>query len=229
MRDMPQLLIFDMDGTLFDTEPISYIAWKAVCAKYGYTLSEKVFYQLLGMDNRRLCQILQAHFGPEFPYEVICREKMAYQLQYYRDHTIPGKPGLTACLHFAAAHDIHCAVASSSPPEVIRYLLEKNRVRSYFQIIQSGEDVAHGKPAPDVFLAVCCQLRIAPDRALVIEDSQNGILAAAAAGIPAVWIPDLIELSESAAAKTWRKCTSLAEIPTVLMGRTDSREVSICL
>ena len=210
---IPAIYIFDMDGTLFDTEPISYTAWQAVCRPRGYEIPETLFRSVIGMDNRRIIQLFSEFFGKDFPYEEIWKEKTAYQLEYYHTHPVPCKPGLMQCLEFAKTQGIQCAVASSSPRSQIEYLLEKANIASYFQIVQSGEDVVHGKPAPDIFLLVCQQAGVAPLNALVLEDSQNGILAADAAHIPSIWIPDLVQIAPEVQQKAWRICHSLADVP----------------
>ena len=210
---LPALFIFDMDGTMFDTEPISYTAWQAVCRPRGYEIPETLFRSVIGMDNRRIIQLFSDFFGKDFPYEEIWKEKTAYQLQYYHTHSIPCKPGLMSCLEFAKAHGIPCAVASSSPSAQIDYLLYKTGIAPYFQIVQSGEDVVHGKPAPDIFLLVCQKAGVVPETAFVLEDSQNGILAADAAHIPSVGIPDLVQIAPEVQQKARRTCPSLAEVP----------------
>lgn len=212
---IPAICIFDMDGTLFDTEPISYTAWQAVCRPRGYEIPETLFRSVIGMDNRRIIQLFSEFFGKDFPYEEIWKEKTAYQLEYYHTHPVPCKPGLMQCLEFAKTQGIQCAVASSSPRSQIEYLLEKATIAPYFQIVQSGEDVVHGKPAPDIFLLVCQRAGIAPENALVLEDSQNGILAADAAHIPSIWIPDLVQIAPEVQQKAWRICHSLADVPAL--------------
>lgn len=209
---IPAAFIFDMDGTMFDTEPISYKAWQAVCLPRGYDIPESLFRRVLGMDNRRIIQMFSEFFGRDFPYQEIWKEKTAYQLEYYHTHPVPCKPGLMPCLEFVKASGIQCAVASSSPRSQIEYLLEKANIAPYFQIVQSGEEVAHGKPAPDIFLLVCQKAGIMPAQALVLEDSQNGILAADAAHIPSIWIPDLVQIAPKVQQKAWKICRSLAEV-----------------
>ena len=114
-----KLLIFDMDGTMFDTEPISYRCWRDVSARYGFDLDRQVFDHMLGRDNRRIRAICDDAFGPSYPYDAICREKVALQLDYYRTHDIPVKPGLLQVLHYAREAGMACAVASSSPRALI--------------------------------------------------------------------------------------------------------------
>ena len=214
--DIRKAIVFDMDGTMFDTEPISYHCWRDVSARHGFDLDRSVFNRMLGRDNLRIRAICDDAFGLDYPYDDICREKVALQLEYYRSHAIPIKPGLLHVLHYAREEGIACAVASSSPRTLIEYLLDKTGVAPFFSVVQSGEEVSHGKPDPDVFLLACDKAQVSPAEALVLEDSESGILAAYAAGIPSIWIPDLITIPPNVQALAWRCCHSLEEVPGLL-------------
>lgn len=209
------LFIFDMDGTMFDTEPISQHCWQVICKRYGYTLPPQIFRQFLGMNVESIRKICVENFGSDFPYDDIERDKKAYQLEYYHTHDIPVKPGLQDLLDYAKGEGIPCAVASSSALSLITYLLEKTGVASYFSIVQSGATIPNGKPAPDIFLMVCKEAGVQPANALVLEDSMNGVLAGHNAGIPTIWIPDMIRIPDDVAAYA-EECNTLADITALL-------------
>ncbi len=216
-----KLFIFDMDGTLFDTEPISYRIWNEVCGEYGYELPKSLFCSIVGLDNRRISDVFCDYFGDRFPYSEIRSKKVARQLQYYEDNDIPVKQGVRDLLAYAVKEGILCAVASSSPAAQIHMLLNKTCLNSYFSLVQSGENVPCGKPAPDIFLETCRKAGVQPQEALVLEDSGNGILAAAAAHIRAVLVPDAAEVSADIARLAWRQCSTLAEVPQLLQNGCD--------
>jgi HAD superfamily hydrolase (TIGR01509 family) len=218
LMKLPKLFIFDMDGTMFDTEPISYMSWRNICKHYGYDFLQEDFYKILGQDNHRAAALFTSVFGSDFPYEKIAREKVAYQLAYYKTHDIPVKPGLQELLGFARSKGSMCAVASSSPQSLIEYLLAKQGLTAYYQIVQSGEDVLHGKPAPDIFLTVCQKAGVTPEASLVLEDSASGIQASQAAHIPSVWIRDMVDIPAEVARLAWRKCKSLSEVSSMWEG-----------
>lgn len=132
-------LIFDMDGTMFDTEPISYRFWREISARYGYDLDRTVFDQMLGRDDLRIKPLCEAAFGPDYPYEKVVQEKVAAQMEYYKSHDIPFKPGLNQILEYARKEGLICAVASSSPREMIEYLLERNGLASFFRSSRVGK------------------------------------------------------------------------------------------
>ena len=90
-------------------------------------------------------------------------------------------------------------------------MLNKAGLREYFSHLQSGESIKRGKPYPDIFLAVCKHFAVKPQDALVFEDSENGLKAAEAGGIPAILVPDLAVIGESVAHKALYICDSLIE------------------
>lgn len=218
--DRRKALIFDMDGTMFDTEPIFYRFWREISARYGYDLDRTVYDKMAGRDNVRTRFVCEEAFGPDYPYDKVCQEEVALQMDYYRHHDIPFKPGLCQLLDYARKEGLACAVASSSPRSMIEYLLERKGIASFFDVVQSGEEVPHGKPDPDIFLIACEKLGVLPETALVMEDSENGILAAHRAGIPSIWIPDMVEIDKEVQAMAWHICQSLAEVPDLLEKNT---------
>lgn len=214
--DRRKLFVFDLDGTMFDSELISYQCWRDVSARYGFHMGRDVFDLMLGRDNLRVRSTCENAFGPTYPYDKVCKEKIELQLEYYKTHDIPVKPGLSHILQYARKEGIICAVASSSPRKLIEYLLKKTDIDSFFTVVQSGEEAVHGKPEPDIFLMACDKAHITPEEALVLEDSESGILAAHAAGIPSVWIPDLVTIPENVQRLAWNCCQSLDEVPDLL-------------
>ncbi len=212
----PDLFIFDMDGLMFDTERISVPCWRAAGKKYGITLSDSFFDRIFGMNDRQIKEVFLQTFGRDFPYEAMHTEKAAAQLAIYEQSGAPLEPGLRECLDYAKTAGIACAIASSSSENTVRMLLEKAGLTAYFCLIQSGAELAHSKPAPDIFQRVCAQLHVMPAAALVFEDSANGLLAARAAGIPAIWVPDLVRVPAAVAASAWHTCQTLGEVPALI-------------
>lgn len=212
----PELFIFDMDGLMFDTERISVPCWRAIGRKYGIDMEDSFFDTIFGMNNAKIKEIFLQTHGADFPYDAFHDEKKAMQLAIYHEKGAPAEPGLQECLDYARQEGIRCAVASSSAEETVRLLLHKAGLESYFCHIQSGDAMAHSKPAPDIFLAVCRTLGVRPERALVLEDSGNGLKAAAAAHIPSIWVPDLVRVEPAVAATAWHTCQTLAGVPPLI-------------
>ena len=206
-----KLFIFDMDGTLFDTEPISAQIWKEVAKEKGYTIPEGVLQGVIGMSYAGGKEVFLQEIGEDFPFESLCAEKIRRQNEWYNTHSVPVKSGVKEILNYAKRRGISCAVASSSPLIQIEILLNKTGLREYFSYLQSGETVKRGKPYPDIFLAVCRHFDVKPQDALVFEDSENGLKAAETGGIPVILVPDLAVIDEVIAHKALYICDSLIQ------------------
>lgn len=211
----PELLIFDMDGLMTDTERLQAKYLVMVGKKYGYDIKPSLFDKINGMDNRRIGAVFQEEFGPDFPYEKVYAEKRQLAAADIEANGVPAKPGLRECLEFAKSKGIRCAVASSTPLQRVRHYLGMLGIIPYFALIQSGEDVKRGKPFPDIFLTVCHKLQVEPSRAVVLEDSANGLRAAAAAAIPSIWIPDMVDIPADVKQGIWRQGKTLLDVPSM--------------
>ncbi|MBA0963078.1 HAD family hydrolase, partial [Enterococcus gallinarum] len=126
------------------------------------------------------------------------------------------KPGVIELLDFLEEHRIPKVVASSNQRHIIELLLEKNQLTNYFETIVSAENVKRAKPDPEIFLLAHEYLGTKKQETLVLEDSKNGILAAASAEIPVIMIPDLLAPSEDLQQKTLAVLSSLHEVPGYL-------------
>lgn len=186
-----QCFIFDMDGLIFDTELIFMNQLAVAMAEKGYSLSRRVYEESLGMAGEPLKQLMMSEYGREYPFEEM-GEKSREMVNVIADTVgLPVKPQIRALLKWLKEQGIVCAVASSSQSDVVRHYLEKAELLTYFKEIIGGEMVERSKPEPDIFLLACKKCRAVPEKAVVLEDSENGIRAAYAAGIPSICVPDL--------------------------------------
>ncbi len=172
-----------MDGVLVDTEPLYVQMNKEFLIQHGYIVSEEEYQRYIGISAKLMWQDLKTNAAlSESVDELIALEKMQkYNLLQETDLTvIPGIPDLLSGLKSAGAK---IALASSSMKSNILLILTKTNLLSSFDFIISGEEVAFGKPDPQIFIKVLNHYSIACDDALVVEDSTNGVEAAHAAGI----------------------------------------------
>ena len=132
-------------------------------------------------------------------------------------HGAPTKPGLTSLLDWLEMRAMPRAVATSSGRASADRLLQSAGVRARFEIIVGGDDVANGKPAPDLFLLAADRLGVAPSDCVVLEDSGPGIHAAHRAGMRPILVPDLQQPTDEVQALAYRVCKSLHEAQTILM------------
>ena len=186
--------IFDMDGLLFDTENIYQEIWNELAAENGVTLGADFVGDICGTSGAHMCRVIEKHYGVA-DGSIIMEECMKRVRQKLKVH-VPKKAGAERIVKAFCDKDIRLAVASSSYPEQIESNLKLAGMRGYFDVVVSGKEVKHGKPAPDIFLLAAERIGCTPETCYVFEDSENGIRAGKAAGCTAIMIPDVLAPSE---------------------------------
>lgn len=192
-------VLFDMDGLMFDSERLILRAWQRAMADFGYQASEEVFLASVGTTVESTNQLLRAAYGPDFPLEATNGRTDEYLWLEVDQHGPPLKPGLMALLDYLEAQGIPKAVASSSQRVTIDRLLAAAGLTQRFAATAAGDEVMHGKPAPDIFLLAASRLGVKPAQCLVLEDSEPGARAAHAAGMAVIIVPDLKAPSDEVA------------------------------
>lgn len=180
---MIQGLIFDCDGTLADTMPLHWRAWQVIAARHRLHLPEDRFYALGGVPSREIVKMLSAEQGLGLDHLAIAREKETEYLPL-----IAQVEPINAVVGVARENfgKLPMAVASGSTRRVIEQVLERLDIRHLFQVIVTSEDVAHQKPAPDIFLEAARRIGVLPQLCRAYEDSDLGLQAIRAAGMAAV-------------------------------------------
>ncbi|WP_370770315.1 HAD family hydrolase [Eubacterium ramulus] len=199
---IPALAIFDMDGLIFDTERLFMTTKDGVMKEYGYTQQKDDYIHTLGTCGQQLLDILHRLYGDDYPAEEISQKCRTLVTEKIRRDGPPVKPGIPELLAWFASNNIPCCVASSTKHDIVVEYLRLAKLDKNFAFVIGGDQVQRCKPNPDIFLAACQRTDIKPEHALVLEDSENGILAASNANIPVVCIPDLKVPSEEIAKKT---------------------------
>ena len=211
-------VIFDMDGLLFDTEMVYYEATQMVAGQMGFPYDKEFYLRFLGVSDEEVWANYHEIFA-EYGRETVQRfidESFQETLTRFASGNVQLKPGVMELLDFLEEQDIPKVVASSNQRKVIELLLEKNNLLTRFDMIVSAENVKRAKPDPEIFLLAQQKLGTTKENTLILEDSQNGILAAEAAEIPVIMVPDLLEPSAELADKTVAVVSSLHEIPTFI-------------
>ena len=211
-------VIFDMDGLMFDTERLARDAWQRAMAEYGYALDDSVYLTAVGRTVDNACQVFVEALGPDLPIGDIEAAKARY-LRDMLDAGLPLKNGLLSLLDGLEELRTLTAVASSTARAEVERRLFRAGLRERFHATVGGDEVAHGKPAPDLFLLAGERLGVAPADCVVLEDSEAGIRAAAAAGMSPVMVPDLVEPSAAVRELARAVVPSLSEALKVLGGR----------
>ena len=175
--------IFDLDGTLVDTMPLHYRAWNRAMQHAGLQgeLSEDLFYSLGGVPTRQVAALLAKHYGLTIDVEKVFHQKEALFLELRSEMKLID--AVVAFARQAVAQRVPVSVASGGPRDIVRHTLELMKIADLFPVVVTPEDVAHGKPAPDMFLLAARKMGVAPGKCLVFEDAAPGIQAAEAAGM----------------------------------------------
>ena len=182
--------LFDCDGTIADSMPLHYIAWKAVLADWNCDYPEEVFYAWGGKPVRKIIADLNKMNGLKMPFEAVAMRKEGLYLAQ-----VPQLKAIPEVLeHIEAEHGrIPFAVVSGSTRDSVVGSLNVLGLLDKFDTIVSADDYKHGKPAPDAYLLAAARLGVAPADCLVFEDTEMGIEAATAAGMASVKVPTSLE------------------------------------
>jgi HAD superfamily hydrolase (TIGR01509 family) len=184
--------LFDCDGTIADSMPLHYIAWKTVLAEWNCEYAEDLFYSWGGKPVRNIIADLNEIHGLDMPIDAVATKKEALYLEQ-----LPQLKAIPEVLeHIQAEHGrIPFAVVSGSRRSSVVGSLTAIGLLDKFDTIVAAEDYTRGKPAPDAFLLAAARLGVAPADCLVFEDTDLGIEAATAAGMASVKVPPPLERS----------------------------------
>ncbi len=188
---LPRAVLWDMDGTLIDSAEYHWLTWRDALAAEGRALTHEEFASFFGQRNDT---IVRRFLGEGVAAESIARIGAAKELAYrrlVRERGIAPLPGVRAWLDRLHRAGWKQAVASSAPPANIETLVEVLDLGGVFQALASGEEVPHGKPAPDVFLHAAAKLGVEPSRSIVVEDAPAGVEAGRRGGMKTIGIASL--------------------------------------
>ncbi len=188
-------VIFDMDGLMLDTEPLYREAWKRACAECGYVLSDATYADLIGRNLADTEKILRKRFGSAFRWDVLRDACRKHEEAIFTPGAIAPKPGLAGLLAFLESRGIPKAVATSTDRKTASTLLESAGLIDRFAALAGGDEVANGKPSPDLFLLAAHRLGVRPADCLVLEDAEPGVIAAHRAGMRIFVVPDILSPS----------------------------------
>lgn len=212
---LPKLAIFDMDGLLFDTERVFMDSQAKIHKKHGYDFKPEDYIETIGLFGANRYRKLRELYGSAYPAEDIFQETRALADEYVKNNIPEVKPGIKELLVFFSSHKVRCCVASSSPKKSIAMTVEKGGLMRYFDFIIGGDEITNSKPDPEMFLKACEKAGAAADEAIVLEDSENGLSAAYAGGIPAICIPDMKQHGKDTIDKAIALVTTAADVHTL--------------
>jgi HAD superfamily hydrolase (TIGR01509 family) len=184
---MIKAVVFDLDGVLVDSEPVWEQVRRGLVAERGGHWAPDAQRRIMGMSTPEWAQYLSEDLGVGLPPDQVAIQVIARMTARYTER-VPLMDGAVDAVHRMAAR-WPLAVASSAPVVLIATVLQSVGLRSCFSVVMSTEQVAHGKPAPDIYLAVTAALGCPPPDCAAVEDSSNGLRSAAAAGLRVIAIP----------------------------------------
>lgn len=209
-------VVFDMDGVIFDSERATFNCWVELADKYGIPDIEIPYRDCIGVNAARTREICLAYYGADFPYEKYQAETSRMFHEKYDGGRLPLKPGVIELLSFLKEDGKKVALASSTRREKVMKQLEDADLLRFFDAVICGDMVSHSKPHPEIFLKACQELGVEATDAYAIEDSYNGIRAAAAGKLRALMVPDMLPATDEMRGLAEKVMASLLEVRAYL-------------
>jgi len=195
-------IIFDMDGLMLDTERVARIAWQEAALLFGHRMSDELFASLIGRTHPESIALVRAAFGPSFDFEAASAKCNVLFEDYVTKNGLPLKPGVREILDDLSARKIPLAVATSTRNHNAQRRLEQVGLLKYFSVLVGGNEVARGKPEPDIYLEAIRRLGIDASTSHALEDSHAGVRSAHTAGLNVIMVPDIVPPTPEIAALT---------------------------
>lgn len=215
-------VLFDMDGTMFDTERLRFDTINQASTEIcGKPIGEEVLVGSLGLSALRAEALARAHHGADYPYREIRKRADELELAHVRRHGVPIKQGLQAVLERLRRNGLRLAVATSSRRAIAFEYLINGGVLKYFDVTVCGDEVQRGKPHPEIFLKAASALGVDIGDCLIVEDSENGLRSAIAAGGLPVYIHDIKHPASEVRAQAFRRYDRMLDFLQELRGYTE--------
>jgi HAD superfamily hydrolase (TIGR01509 family) len=209
----PKAVVFDLDGTLIDSEALVREAYFTTCGQFDIVMSDAQFLSLVGLNRDDNDVQLRGYFGADFPLDDFHAANRAFLLQ----RVAPLKPGALELLDTLDELGAPYALATSSGPPWVERHFAAYKLADRFKAVVTRADCTNGKPHPEPYLKVSAALDFAPMDVLALEDSHAGVRSAHAAGCMTIMIPDLLAANEEMHAKALHVFADLHGVRALLV------------
>lgn len=209
---MLKAVIFDMDGLMIDSERVTFEGYGISLVKRGYHDSEEFYKTTLGTTAKTTYELYKKEYGDNIPFYDILEEVHEYMENLFETKGVPLKKGLIELLQYLKDNQYKTIVATSSYRDRVNKIFDKADLHQYFDDYICGNEVENGKPNPEIFIKACEKLGVEPNEAIVLEDSEMGILAAYGAHIPVICVPDMKYPEDSYKDMTFKVVDSLYDV-----------------
>ena len=207
--------IFDLDGTLTDTEKFYQKAWPMALEHFGYKCEPWMPLELRSLGRPFAPLQFKKWFGEDFDYNEVREYRKAIVVDMIKEQGIPLKPGAQEILVWLRENEILTALATANDYERTKGYLTKLGLFEHFDRIICSDMVKEGKPSPDIYAYACEQLGLEPQRCFAVEDSPNGVTSAFLARCKVIMVPDLTQPDEELSKKLYACVPSLMDIKTL--------------
>lgn len=210
-RDV-KAVIFDLDGTLIDTEKYYCEGWPAAAAHFGLELDREKTLMMRSLGKPFARQQFAEWFGEPNPYDQVRAYRRTLVDRIFEERGIELKPGALELLQWLKEHKILIAMATANQIEKTERLLKTTGLIDYFDRVIGADLVECGKPAPDIYRYACEALALPPEQVIAVEDAPNGVLSAHDAGCRVIMVPDQSEPDDALRQKLFATVPTLADI-----------------